>query len=295
MSNICGVIVTYHPELSQLKKLVAVASKQVETLVIVNNGGITDLSLLPGVTKLIEPVGNVGIAAAHNLGIDYAGSIDSTHVLLLDQDSLPEGDMVASLLHHEAELTSQGKKVAALGPSTVDSRTGHADMFIRYDNLNVRRFDPSKEGEAHIRCSFLISSGCLIPMPVIRDVGVMDEALFIDLVDIEWGFRASNKEYELYGVTSAKMYHAVGDEPFIFMGRTLTMHSPLRHYYFFRNFYHILLRRRAPVCWKIHVLIKSSVQACIFSLVAEDRWQQFRMITKGIYHGLIGKLGKYDG
>jgi len=51
-----------------------------------------------------------------------------------------------------------------------------------------------------LETDMLIASGCLIPADVLRDVGLMDDALFIDHVDTDWCMRARARGYRLLGV-----------------------------------------------------------------------------------------------
>src|SRR5690606_10075289 len=101
-------------------------------------------------------------------------------------------------------------------------------------NYRVRRQTCSAD-TAVVEVDYVIASGCLIPFDVIETVGGMQEELFIDYVDIEWGLRAQHQGLQSLGVCAAVMQHQLGEKPIRFRGRLIPVHSPLRHYYHFRN------------------------------------------------------------
>lgn len=299
INKVAVVVVIFYPSVLHLNNLLASLLLQAPRVFVIDNtpGNSSYMNCFhnsPAV-RYIRLGDNVGIAAAHNIGIRSARDEEYDYVLLMDQDSFPEANMLNRLVHEKLLAEFNGLKIAAVGPMTIDKKTGAADYFTKCHKFSVELIEPTAISDSIVECDFLISSGCLIPLYVLDQVGLMDESLFIDCVDIEWGFRARNFGYNLLGVTVTKMDHEIGDSKLEFLGRKLTMHSPLRHYYFFRNFYRLLFFGYVPKSWKIHVLIRSSIQAAIFSFVGDEGRTHFRMILKGIFHGLIGKKGKYGG
>jgi len=123
----------------------------------------------------------------------------------------------------------------------------------------------------------------------------MREDLFIDYVDIEWGLRARHQGFQSYGVCSAYMRHSLGDHPINFFGKNIPLHSPLRHYYHFRNA--VLLYREAwvPLNWKLVDGWRLCLKYVFYSLFAKPRMAHWRMMTLGLWHGLKGKTGKLEG
>ncbi|WP_237049630.1 glycosyltransferase family 2 protein [Solilutibacter oculi] len=191
MSSVTAIIVTFQPDLSALHAQLARLRPQVAQAVIVDNASGTevaaDLQALGHTFKarLLRNRNNLGIAAALNQGIAVARTLGATHVLLMDQDSLPAADMVEKLSLALARLQSQ-ETVAAVGPVAEDLRTGEAAPFVRV-GFPLNRKIPAVPGEC-VYCDFLITSGSLVPLVALDAIGGMDEALFIDNVDMEWSF-----------------------------------------------------------------------------------------------------------
>jgi rhamnosyltransferase len=205
----------------------------------------------------------------------------------MDQDIIPEPGMVQALLSAALE-----KSAGAVGPRYVDSRHDNPPPFIRIRGLRLERLSCSAP-DAIVPVDYLISSGCLIPMSVLDHVGGMREDFFIDFVDIEWGLRARKFGYQCYGVCNAGMSHCLGYEPIEIFSMKFPLHSPLRHYYHFRNAVLLTKECWTPGNWKLANGWRMCIKYFFYSLFARPRAEHWRMMTLGIWHGLLGRTGQY--
>lgn len=291
-SKITGVIVSYNPDMDALKHLATAVARQLDQLLVVDNGSRVDVGLggaLPA--EVIRLGDNYGIARAQNVGIERARANGSDYVLLLDQDSVPAYDMVATLLDALSVKEAEGFKVACVGPRYTDSRKRDASPFVRLEGLRLKR-QICSNAAAIIDVDFLIASGCLIPISTIDAVGDMVEQMFIDYVDIEWGLRAQVKGYQSYGVCGALMEHALGDESIAFGRRHVPIHSPLRHYYHVRNAIWLCRQPWLTKRWKMVLLWRVARQFAFFSIMTAPRLQHARMMSVGLLHGIMNRMGK---
>ena len=141
--------------------------------------------------------------------------------------------------------------VAAVGPRYIDERRdNNPPPFIRITGLKLERLTCTTQ-DTVVPVDYLISSGCLMPMSVLGKVGGMRDDLFVDYVDVEWGLRARHYGFQCYGVCSAYMEHSLGDHPLTFFGIDIPLHSPLRHYYLFRNAVLLYKEPWVPLNWKL--------------------------------------------
>ena len=131
-------------------------------------------------------------------------------------------------------------------------------------------------------------------MTTLDRVGPMREDLFIDYVDVEWGLRARSRGYQCFGVCGAHMAHSLGELPIRWLGRAYPHHSPLRHYYLFRNA--VLLYREGwlPLGWKLVDGARLALKYGFYGLFARPRGRHLAMMTKGLVHGLRGIGGRLD-
>ncbi len=293
-----AIIVTYNPDCGSLRCLVDGIYHQVGKIFIVDNGSLKPLSLFNDKKiSIINLPQNEGIASAQNIGLNRAVDDGFNDFVLFDQDSIPSEKMIFELLATRVSAQKSGIRVAAVGPIHIDHDDLSECVFVDTSKGKVDKVVSSslnKSGKKFVYCDFLIASGCLISKESLVEVGFMEDELFIDCVDIEWGYRALSKGLHCVAALDAKMYHKIGDQPLTILGKNLTTHAPVRHYYFYRNFYSLLKRSYIPSCWKRYTLVKSTIQAVVFSLFLPPRFKQFNCIIKGIFHGIIGRNGKYE-
>lgn len=301
--TICAVIVLFRPDIKKLELLLSKILSQVTSVVIVDNG--SDSNLLSTVLDkqgnssivLLPQHVNCGVAAGHNRGIEWAQAQDHTHVLLLDQDSIPADNMVSELLSALAELTANGHKVSAVGPRCVDPITHYSTPFVEFGRLKYQLKKCMTGVQSLLSTRILISSGALIPMESIKTVGIMDEDLFIDLVDIEWFLRAEAKGLQAFGVCDAVMQHSLGDRTIrVWLGRWqhIPYHSPVRHYYLFRNSAYLYSKSYLPIRWKVINTIQLAYIFLFFSLATSPRLKHMQMMLKGLRDGFRGKMGPIE-
>ena len=294
-----AIIVTYFPNVHVLRKLFSALDSQVDRILVVDNGSPSHLKEQSTsgddlITWLF--IGeNLGVASAQNIGIAWARSQGATHVLLLDQDSLPFPDMVSHLLSAYADLGKGNARIAAVGPVFLDQASGQKSSFIRFGMLGKKHLQ-CDENTKFLPVDMLIASGSLISMAALDAIGDMDSGLFIDYVDTEWILRARAKGYMAYGACNALMAHELGSrrrKVWLLRWRHVPIHQPLRFYYIFRNGFALLLRKGLPAAWKRCEFINLIGLAVTFGLFVAPRRENIKMMTLGLRDGLKGRTGKF--
>lgn len=295
---IVAIVVTYQPALVELARLLDAIRHQVQRTIIVDNGSTIDVNQFladrndTGIHCLCLGK-NHGVAAAQNVGIAWARELGASFVILFDQDSIPDSGMVALLHSTYQRKTDEGFRVAAVGPRYVDNRNRARASFSRLSGMRILTEDCTIHKEA-IPVDFVISSGSLISLEALNRIGCMNEALFIDQIDIEWGLRAKSLGYQSFGVHNAAMAHSLGEAPLIILGRKLLNHSPLRHYYIVRNAVWLISKKYTPVGWRLYFARMILVRYLLYPLWVTPRFDYFNMMTKGLWHGLLGRMGKLE-
>lgn len=298
--RVVAIIVTFHPDREALLRLLDLLTRQVDAVVIVDNGskpGLADLvsNRRWDQERFIPLFANMGIAHAQNVGIGEARALAADFVVLFDQDSQPAPDMVSRLLAGITRLRQEGQHVAAIGPNYLDERQENPPPFIQIRGLRLHRHLHPPGKEDLVPVDYLIASGCMIPLPTLNAVGDMHEPLFIDFVDIEWGLRARSKGFQSYGCFSATMAHSLGDHPIRFLGKNYPAHSPLRHYYHFRNAVWLYRQGWVPTNWKLRDAWKLLLKFIFYSLLGEPRHKHLLAMSRGLWHGILNRLGRHDG
>lgn len=301
--SICAVVVTWMPDLNRLKQVLSALVVQVDAVMIIDNASasiISDsiISDKHNCHVEIERLpSNKGLAAAQNIGITKANKLGYSHVILFDQDSVPAPNMVAVLLSAELKLLAKGVRVGAVGPSCIDQRNQQRLPFCKITKYGqvIKTYSSSDAGGAlFCRADFLISSGSLLRLSVLNKIGLMDESLFIDSIDIEWCYRAENLGYKCFGIFDAELDHRLGDAIISFFGGRFQrhIHCGVRLESMMRNRVILYKKSYIPWRWKQADLLRLIGKFFLFSLFVAPRWSNCKYMFAGIIAGCRNKALK---
>jgi len=286
----CAVVVTYNPDITALLKLVNQLNKETDFLVI-DNGSVAIDELAASIMvykrciELIRLNENEGLAKALNQGINCARSKNYEYVFLFDQDSSLCNLFIARMVdaHIEASRFSENG-IAAIGPRIINPQTMRQTPFKLFSKI-FWRSDRSFAGQGkHFIADFLITSGSLLTLKCIDEVGDMKESYFIDNIDLEWCFRAKSLGFDLVGTDAAVLYHAIGERssnPLVKAG-LIAQHNPSRIYYSSRNRIHLYGAVYSPLGWKLRDMIRFTLKASWLLATSGQRRQYFQTIRSGI-------------
>jgi len=299
--GIYAVIVTFNPSLEILRRLLGRLQGQVTGILIVDNNSRNrrDLEAVKAANRDIEVFylpENLGIGYAHNVGIRRVRELKGSHVLILDQDSIPSQTMVAQLMQVASTIVKDRETLGAVGARYVGTHAGNDSFFVQFGTLKFKRVFCAEERSRtrYVRADFLISSGTLFPISTLNKVGEMDEALFIDHVDTEWFLRANHYGYYSYGACDALMEHGLGDQTIkIWLGgwRYVPRHRPFRYYYMFRNSILLYKRQYSPARWIWNDMLRLAFIFVVFGLCSGHRAEHIRMMWRGAIDGFHGVTG----
>ncbi|MBK9665327.1 MAG: glycosyltransferase family 2 protein [Gammaproteobacteria bacterium] len=305
--KVLGIVVTYNPVSEGLLPLLQSLESQVETLLIIDNtpsdddritGIVGDLESKHPDLRMLRVGHNIGIAAAQNIGLEVALEECFDYVLISDQDSLPDTDMVSVLRTACLRMDAEGVSVGCICPMYFDRVTQQAFAFqvqrpgsVFYSSVFPDEASPCVEIIA------TISSGMLIPCAALRKVGSMRESFFIDHVDTEWCHRARAMGFRLFGTSSTRLLHRLGDASFrvwYFGWHSHSEYSPTRLYYRFRNFVLLCRLPHVPLRWRLRAAWYWTGNLYAHTLFAHARFANAKAIARGLRDGITGKAGRLD-
>lgn len=248
---ICAVIVTFNPDSTDFAGLQSDLIAEGLPYVVVDNASATVPDVVNAEAVITNQV-NQGLGAALNAGISAVRARGYQSVLLLDQDSRLSAGFVEGMQRALAEARMLGSKVSAVGPILKHPETGAVQSFRMVDRLFYRHSQRVEGTKGLYWVDFLITSGSLISLQALADIGPMREDYFIDNIDLEWCFRARAKGYQAYGTDHCCLLHRIGEaHPNALVRRGLVkMHSPERVYYSTRNRFHLYGQAHAGWLWK---------------------------------------------
>ncbi len=282
LTGVAAALVVFHPNEATIARALAALAQQTDHILVIANDGLPLPCALPERAAIFDPGRNLGLGAAYNFAAGWARERGASHLLLLDQDSVPAPGMVAALL----KAFFGPEPVAAAGPLWRDARTGDDGFFVRAGRFGPRRYRPTA-GDI-VPVDFLISSGSLIALEALAAIGPFDETLFIDHVDTDWSLRARAKGYALYGVAAARLDHALGEAPVSlpFGLRPLFLYPPERNYYRLRNSLLLLRRPYVPWRWALGDLGRTLSRMLVYVLRAPPRRERLHAMVRAMRDGL---------
>jgi rhamnosyltransferase len=267
--DICAVMVSYNCDSSIVENIEALLD-QVEQVLIVDNGSNTrSLSIIKtqidnNRVEVIYNQKNMGIAFALNQGLNYAKNNNYKLLLTMDQDSTLCNHSVQKMLN----VLNSNPKIVSVGP-------------------NYNSICPLNDLQEYKLVDYLITSGNLTYVEKAHEINGYNNELFIDGVDFDFSLSLRNKELNLALVYEAYMNHNLGTDEernFVFFKLKINTHSPLRHYYMFRNHYYIIKKfflTTPKFC------IKKEINLWIYFwkvlLLQPAKKNNLGMILKGIY------------
>lgn len=277
-----SLIVTYNPIQENLHLLVNALKKSGCTPIIIDNASKVLFSASCYIIRLEH---NLGIAKAQNIGIEYAIKNNAKIVVFFDQDSLITDDQFIKKLYQP--ILDGKTKITA--PVFTDSVRGFVYSIVDIDKNGVRKkYYPSPDAKP-FTVSNVISSGTMVDVNALIDIGNMLDELFIDYVDTEWCLRAHHKGFNVLIIPSARMTHSIGDMTIRIGKLFLPKHSPFRRYYRVRNAFYLLRKKHIPKRMAFREIIFSIIHQVILIVYSKgERLAYISSLSNGIRDGVLG-------
>jgi len=277
---LCGVgVVLYNPDIDRLKQSLDAVIKQVNVVVLVDNGSanIEQVCLLTsrykGI-KLISNCENLGIAKALNQIFEMALNLGLEWVMTLDQDTILSKNIIKKF-----KGICRNKFIGIVCPSVV---------YEGWSNFSSAR----KHYEEISAC---MTSGSFTCVEAWARVGGFEESYFIDHVDNEFCMKLKIYGYRIVRDNYSVMSHQLGvSKELNLFGKRIrySKHSPVRCYYMVRNNLRFIKQYRQYLnlpkeyCKLIYVTI--------MNLICCDRFRETqKMIRKGIKDYRLNISGKF--
>lgn len=265
---IMGAITTYNPDLKRLIKNVESAIKQVDLLIISDNGStnIHDINDICKKYKLIlfDNKKNLGITGSLNKILNYAVDNGYDWILTLDQDSILEKNIVNKYRKY------------------INGNVGIITSY--YEDININQNYPWPENTEFIKSDFCITSGSLNNTSALKKIGGFDPKLFIDYVDFDICKTLKENNYDIIKLCTYGFKHEVGNSKIIkVFGKNVILYNenPKRLYYYFRNRKYFVKKHKNNVN-VFNEYLAMYYRALLIILFEKDKLNKFKSIIRGI-------------
>jgi len=276
-----GVVILYHPDTVALIENIKTYINPIDTLLVYDNSETLTKELEVAVCAISNKVifthfgQNEGIAKRLNQAIEYSVQNGEKHLLMMDQDSsFKDGDF-----YKYAEYISNNSlpNVAQFGVNCQPD------------------FTPISTNPEKVIS--LITSGSVLTIDYIQQIGMFDENLFIDFVDTEFSHRVTNKGCVNLQFTNIVLNHSIGTRV---EGRSLVtfkkslriIHSPIRVYYIIRNGLYLLFRNKELTNIQKKDIKRTMMVVKNDFIYNSQLFKVYKYALLGIWHFLTKKMGK---
>jgi rhamnosyltransferase len=244
---------------------------------------------------------NLGVSKAIGIGFARAMEQKFDWIWVLDGDSVPKPDALANLLaFFETLPLSEREKVCFLGCRLANPSGGGADHHPHLLTASgVDRLSVDAE-VGHCQCDCFIWSGSLFRMPAVAKIGLPSANYFIDLAELEYGYRARQLGFSSYIVFSGVLHQDVGRKPGVMvriwrlgpLSFRLYEMSPLRCYHHVRNMLYFWLYQCRPTRprWVFRSLVHAVVLPGTFAARPITHRQQLIACLRGFWDGVTMRM-----
>ncbi len=253
-----------------VKALRAMAEPGLDILVIDNGSGDDSVAVLEGSPlnfRLLALPENVGFASGNNRGLQIALDERYDYALLVNNDAFAAPNMLLELLEETAA------DIALLSPKITyeaePDRIWFANSRQQRYTLDLRdtgggevdrgQWDNSRDVD------YLLGTCLLVNLPVVQQVGLLDESFFFYFEDLDWSIRLRQAGFRLRLVPNAHLLHRVATST---GGKD---DSPLRRYH---------LAYSSVIFWRRHAHLGSPLVIAIFRLASAIK-MVFRLAMTG--------------
>lgn len=236
---------------------------------------------------VLENKVNSGYAGGNNFGLSYCISNFSNllGIWIVNNDCFVKDDAFKKL---KREMESKGNVYC--GSLVVQSRSGLVECLgggkfyplIGRSKLLAKNLKVQDVKHLRVEPDYIMGCSLLVPLKMVKQVGLMDEQYFMYSEELDWQIRASKFGYNSSVVSDSTVYHH----------GSMSTGAKSISYYYYRNRASMLLNRKF---FSKGVLILS-----FFLIVISSIAQEFKAPTKlyysvlGSIHGLFGRTGKYE-
>lgn len=210
---------------------------------------------------------NEGIGYALNQAIECAQKERCTHLLMMDQDSIWRD---FRNYRNEIELDID-TDVALYAPTIADAESDFVFWCNKPD-------------------LYVITSGSVLNLSFVPEIGLFNEKMFIDEVDNEYCIRVVQKGFHIKVYENHFLFQHFGNkEGKSFLARQTANYSPFRTYHQVRNRLWMWKMYPRQLSWRYHartILVTILKRIAIITLYEKNKKAKLEAIAKGFRDGI---------
>jgi GT2 family glycosyltransferase len=225
---------------------------------------------------LVQTGANLGFAGGNNVGLRYLlARAESGYVWLLNNDTVVAPDALKKLV----DVAQADPAIGVVGARLSDYIS--PDVLQAAGGGRIRRWhgvgrpwtdekngggDPARIAEG---LDYITGASMLIPLRVLKPVGLLDERYFAYSEEADWCFRVRAAGFRLAYCPTAHVWHKEG--------RSIGRGSPLQDYYIERNALMLVRRFFAPF---LPLAIPYSMYRSLLPKLVRGEWDRAAAVLR---------------
>lgn len=223
--SVCCIILSYNGKLLTIDCIRSVLESYYPsfTILIVDNASsdgsvgtikeIFSAEMKTGKVILIENRENLGFAGGNNVGILYALEKQYDYVLLLNNDTIIDPEMIRHMISGMNDFPDAGicgPKIYYFTPSDqIWFSGGEVSLWKgKSRHIGIRERDIGQYDKP-AKCDYITGCGMLIKKEVLDKVGLLDTVYTLYSEDADFCMRARKAGYDSVFIPKAKMWHKI--------------------------------------------------------------------------------------
>lgn len=243
------------------------------------------------IVTVLENKENLGGSGGFNTGIRKVLEGDYKYVYCLDNDVQITPNAIGALhdfLENNPKVGMVGSKVNHLQMPNYVQQMG---LKIRFDCFSAETLYAdcldSVEIPEIVYCDTVAACSVMLPVKVIREVGMMPEDNFIYWDDMEWGYLVSQAGYQVAAIGASKVYHE--------MSANMRRENTFSTYYLWRNQLHFFMKYtpdslREKMCFQLLSSVFNEIYTCMY----REEHNVASTIEYAFFDAILGKRGKAE-
>lgn len=246
--------------------------------------GILDYNILPE---------NIGGAGGFHDGLKIALQSDYDYFWLMDDDAEPDFYALSTLRTAvESDANNQEKCFVSLASDKAKDRLSWGTGILVGNKTLIAEYVKDIPDIHELKAPWAPFLGFLVPRKIIECIGLPRSEYFIWGDDVEYSSRVWRAGFEIVYIKNSIIYHPVLEKIKVrFLGRDVILINAddWKQYYGMRNDVYTLSRQK-----KYSSMLKRIVFYFLVWKVRGMHRETLHYYIRGLYHGLIGRLGKYS-
>ena len=241
---------------------------------------------------IIRSDNNYGFPGGNNIAIKYTLRKKYDYVWLLNNDTVIDKNALKEMVN----IAESDEKIGMVGSKIIN--------FDHSDLINVKKAIDNKNNHFNnksIPVKWIEGSSLLAKKKTIEQIGLLDENYFLYGEDKDWCTQARQKGWKLVRALKSIIWHKWGASTKSgrikknFFGKKV-IRIPwesylIPGYYEARNGVYYT-KKNLPQYFLLYLILRTSHLIAQVILYDDHKLARIRIILKGAWHGLLGKMGK---